>query len=141
METLKKEHDLPLPPADKVLFRKQMHCELYEIRQEAEEAYALDNEIDPVSDSAYHDVCLLLEILFNHNVPMADIGWLMDGGIGFEWRLRNNKGIATISVYGDNQVIYGASLGSRRRVKGTCPLSDLILLPNFLKMASEVFRE
>ena len=141
MEISQNELKVARSAADKTLFRKQVQYELDEIRQEAEEACALDNEIDPVPDSAYHDVCLLLEILFNHNVPMADIGWLMDGGIGFEWRLRNSKGIATISVYGDNQVIYGASLGSRRRVKGTCPLSDLILLPNFLKMASEVFRE
>ena len=141
MKTLQKEQDLPLPPVDKVLFRKRMQCELGEIRQEAAKVCALDNEIDPIPDSAYHDAYLLLEILFNYDVPIADIGWLTDGGIGFEWRSTDGKGIATISVYGDNQVIYGASLGSRRRVKGTCPLSDLILLPNFLKMAREVFRE
>ena len=85
METGQKEHDLPLPPADKVLFRKQVQRELDEIRQEAEEAYALDNEIDPIPDSAYRDAYLLLEILYDYDVPMADIGWLMDGGIGLEW--------------------------------------------------------
>jgi len=50
MEIEQKEHDLQLPPADKVLFRKQVQCELGKIRQEAEEACALDGEIDPVSE-------------------------------------------------------------------------------------------
>ncbi len=127
--------------ADKTLFRKQVQHELDEIRREVEEVCATDDEIDTVPDFAYRDAYLLLDILFNYDIPMADIGWLMDGGIGFEWRSRDGKSIATMSIYGDNQVIYGASLGSRRRVKGTCPLSDLILLPNFLKMVSEVFRE
>ena len=139
MEALQKERDLPLQPADKVLFRKQVQHELDEIRQEAEEACATDNEIDPVPDSAYRDAYLLLEILYDYNVPMADIGWLVDGGIGFEWRPGN--GIATMSIYGDGLVVYGASLGNERRVKGTCSLSDPILLPNFLKTLSTAFQE
>ena len=131
MTTLKKEHALPLPPADKVLFRKQVERELDEIRQEAEEAYALDKEIDRVPDSAYQDAFLLLETLFNYDVPTTDIGWLMDGGIGFEWRSTDGKGIATMSIYGDDQVVYGASLGSTCRVKGTCLLTDLAELARF----------
>ena len=27
----------------------------------------------------------LLDMLFHWDVPMPDIGWLADGGIGFEW--------------------------------------------------------
>jgi hypothetical protein len=134
METGQKEHNLPLPPADEVLFRKQIQRELDEIRQEAEEAYALDNEIDPVPDSAYHDANSLLEILFYNNIPMADIGWLMDGGIGFEWRSQHVKGIGTMSIYGDNKVIYGASLGSGHKDKGTCELTNLVKLVRFLPM-------
>ena len=64
METGQKEHNLPLPPADEVLFRKQIQRELGEIRREVEEAYASDNEIAPVPDSAYRDAYLLLEILY-----------------------------------------------------------------------------
>ena len=134
METGQKEHDLPLPPADKALFRKQVQRELDETRQEVEEAYALDNEIDHVPESAYRDAYLLLEILYDYDVPMADIGWLMDGGIGFEWRSTDGKGIGTMSIYGDNQVVYGASLGSTRKIKGTCLLTDLVLLIRFLPM-------
>ncbi len=139
MEIEQKEHNLPLPAADKVLFRKQVQRELDEIRQEAEEACAMDNEIDPVPDSAYRDAYLLLEILYDYEVPMADIGWLVDRGIGLEWR--PGDGIATISLYGDGLVVYGASFGNERRVKGTCSLSDPILLPNFLKTLSEAFQE
>ncbi len=134
METGQKEHDLPLPPADKVLFRKQGQRELDEIRQEAKEAYALDNEIDHVPESAYHDAYSLLEILFHNNVPMPDIGWLIDGGIGFEWRSTNGKGIATMSIYGDNLVVYGASLESGHKDKGTCKLTDYVKLVRFLPM-------
>lgn len=131
MKTLQKEQDLPLPPVDKVLFLKQGQRELDEIRQEAAKACALDNEIDPIPDFAYRDAYLLLEILFNYDTPMADIGWLMDGGIGFEWRSRDGKSIATMSIYGDNQVVYGAFLGGTRRVKGTCLLTDLASLVCF----------
>ena len=133
-----KEHNLPLPPADKVLFRKHVQRELDEIRQESEEAYALDNEIDSVPESAYQDASSLLEILFYNNIPMPDIGWLMDGGIGFEWRSQHVKGIGTMSIYGDNQVVYGASLGSGRKVKGTCKLTDLVELVRFLPILKDV---
>ena len=110
--------------------------QLQEVRQEVEEALELDNEIAPVPDTAYDDAYWLLKFLFvfNSNISMPDIGWLMDGGIGFEWRSVDRKGIATMSIYGNNQVVYGASLGNTRRVKGTCALSDLTSLGRFLTM-------
>jgi hypothetical protein len=134
METLQSELELAASSIGKVLFRKQVQRELDEIRQEAEEAYALDNEIDPVPDSAYHDVYAILDILCYNNVPMPDIGWLADGGIGFEWRSQHVKGIGTMSIYGDNKVIYGASLGSGHKDKGTCELTNLVKLVRFLPM-------
>ena len=134
MENAQNEHDLPLISTDKTLFRKHVQRELDEIRQEAEEAYALDNEIDPVPDSAYHDAYSVLDILFYNNVPMPDIGWLIDGGIGFEWRSMDSKGIGTMSIYGDNLVIYGASLENGRKDKGTCKLTDFVKLVRFLPM-------
>ncbi len=132
MENAQNEHDLPLISTDKTLFRKHVQRELDTIRQEAEEACTLDNEVDLVPDSAYHDAYSVLEILFYNNVPMPDIGWLVDGGIGLEWRSRHVKGIGTISIYGDNQVVYGASLGNKRRVKGICVLNDSVLLVRFI---------
>lgn len=108
--------------------------QLEEVRQEAEEACLLESEIDPIPEAAYDNTYWLLEMLFDYNAPMPDIGWLADGGIGFEWRSQDSKGIATISMYGDNQVIYGASLGGARRVKGTCNLSDLGKLTRFFRI-------
>ena len=117
------------------------HRQLEEIREEVEEACTLDSEIAPVPDMAYKEARLLLEMFFYCHVSMPDIGWLMDGGIGFEWRSRDSKGIATISIYGDNQVVYGAFFGSERRIKGTCPLSNLRSFTGFLKVLVILFSE
>ena len=113
--------------------------ELKEIRQDAEEAYASDNEIDPVPESAYDDAQRLLEILFRCNIPMADIGWAEDGSIGFEWR--PEEGIATVGLYGDNLVIYGAFFDNKRQVEGVCALSDLTMLKGFLIMLFPSFNK
>lgn len=132
METLQKQHDLPLPPADEVLFKKLVQRELDEIRQEAEQAYALDSEIDPVPDSAYRQTVVLLEILYNYDIPMPHIGWAEDGSIGLEWRPED--GIVTMGIYGDDDVIYGAFFQENRQVDGVCSLSDAVLLEGFLKI-------
>ena len=108
--------------------------QLQEVYQEVEEVCLSDDEIDPVPHSAYHDAYSLLEILFNNNVPMPDIGWLMDGGIGLEWRSQHVKGIGTMSMYGDNKVIYGASLENGQKDKGACEITDLVELFRFLPM-------
>ena len=131
METEQKEHNLLVPPTDTVLFRKQVQRELDEIRQEVEEVYALDNEIDPVPDSAYRQTVALLEILYNYNIPMPHIGWAEDGSIGLEWR--PSGGIVTMGIYGDDDVIYGAFFQENRQVDGVCNLSDTVLLEGFLE--------
>ncbi len=131
METLQKEHGLPLPPTDKMLFQKQVQRELDEIRQEAGQAFALDNEIDPVPDSAYRQTSVLLEILYNYNIPMPHIGWAEDGSIGLEWRPEG--GIVTMGIYGDDDVIYGVFFQENRQVDGVCNLSDTVLLEGFLE--------
>ena len=95
--------------------------ELEETREEAEEAYASDGQIDPVPNYAYDDARILLKIL-HRNVPIPDIGWAEDGSLGFEWRPGN--GIATVGLYGDNLVIYTAFFGEKRQVEGVCSLSD-----------------
>lgn len=115
--------------------------QLREVHQEVKEAYELDSEIDLIPDSAYDEAYWLLRVLSGCNISMPDIGWLMDGGIGFEWRSKDGKGIATISIYGDNQIVYGASLGNTRRVKGTCPLSNLRSLTGFLTILLVLFPE
>ncbi len=101
--------------------------QLQEIRLEVEEACELDSETEVVPESAYDEAYFLLNVL-HPVIPMPDIMWLEDGGIGFEWIAQRGKGIGTISLYGDNRVIYGISLGNRPRVKGTRALSDLAAL-------------
>lgn len=131
METGQKQHYQSLP-IDKALYRKQVQRELDEIRQEAENAYALDDEIDPVPDSAYRQTVVLLEILYNYDIPMPHIGWAEDGSIGLEWRPKD--GIVTMGIYGDDDVIYGAFFQENRQVDGVCSLSDAVLLEGFLKI-------
>jgi hypothetical protein len=112
--------------------------QLQEVYQEVMEAGAVDSEVDLIPYSAYQDAFWLLELLDYYNVPMPDIGWLMDGGIGFEWRSQNIKGIGTMSIYGDNQVVYGASLGIGSKIKGTSELTDLVLPVRFLPMLKDL---
>ena len=126
METRHKELDFVRPPVD-----DDAQQQLEEIRQEAMEASALDSEIDPVPDQAYDDARSLLKMLSHYNVPRPEIGWAEDGSLGFEWRPEN--GIATMGVYGDNHVIYGAFFHDKRQVEGICALSDTAMLQGFLK--------
>ena len=108
--------------------------QLQEIREEVEEAHELDSEIDLVPDSAYENANQLLDKILVWAVPMPDIGWLIDGGIGFEWWSKDGKGIGTISIYGDNKVVYGASgkvSSETIKIKGTCLLSNFASLHDF----------
>ena len=106
--------------------------ELQTVREEAEEAYVLDNDIDPVPESAYDDAQVLLKMLFDSNSPMPDIGWAEDGSLGFEWRPED--GIATMGIYGDSLVIYGAFFEDKRQVEGICTLADIAMLTGFMLM-------
>ena len=137
METLQKEHDLPLPPVDKVLFRKQVQSELDEIREEIEETCAVAKDVYPAPESAYEETTSLLEQM-PRGIPMPDMMWLEDGGIGLEWR--PGDGIVTMSLYGDNHVTFVAVLDDQHEIAGMCPLSDSILLPSFLATLPMLFR-
>ena len=132
------EFEFARPLAGKVLFRKHVQRELDEIRKEVEETCAVAEDVYRVPESAYEETFSLMAQM-PCDIPMPDMMWLEDGGIGLEWR--PGDGIATMSLYGDGLVVYGASLGNERRVKGACSLSDPILLPNFLKILSEAFQE
>lgn len=129
MEALENQFHFDFAPVDEVLFTKHAQ-QLVAIRQEAEEAYTLDNEIDPVPASAYDDARLLLKLLLRTGTPMPEIGWAEDGSLGFEWR--PGDGIATMGIYGDNLVIYGAFFDDKRQVEGICALSDPAMLSGFL---------
>ena len=137
METPQKKLDFVRPPVDEVLFRKQVQRELEDIREEVEETCALADDVKAVPESAYDEtLCLLKRI--PRNIPMPDMMWLEDGGIGLEWRPGN--GIATMGIYGDNLVIYGAFFSDKREVEGICSLSDTALLQGFLTTLKNLFQ-
>ena len=108
--------------------------QLLELREEVAESRALDTEIEPVPDTAYTGARCLLHILFKGNLPVPDIGWVIDGGIGFEWRSSDGKGIATMSIYGEHQIVYGVSSESVDRISGECALSDFVPLGRFFSI-------
>ena len=137
MEIGQKEHKLPLLPADKVLFQQHVQRELDDIRQEAENAYALDNEIDPVPDSAYDDALVLLEILSNYKMPMPDMSWAEDGSLSIGWY--PDDGMVIMGIYGDNLVIYDAFFDEKRQFEGICELSDIPVLSGFLTTLTNIF--
>ena len=112
--------------------------ELEDIREEVKEACSLDSSTAPVPDSAYEETVVFLQQI-SRDIPLPDMMWLEDGGIGFEWR--PGDGIATVSLYGDGFVTYGATWKGSREISGTCPLSDSILLPHFLNVLREFFRQ
>lgn len=101
------DFDFARSPADKILFLKHVQSELDEIREEVEETCAVVSEVEPVPEQAYNDTLSLMEQI-SHGIPMPDLMWLEDGGIGLEWR--PGEGIATISLYGDGNVICGVFL-------------------------------
>lgn len=119
---------------DKNLVREaQIIGGLNGIREEVKETCEIDCEIDndviPVPESAYVDTYSLLNQI-SSDIPVPDLMWLEDGGIGLEWRPRD--GIVTMSLYGDEHVTFVAIVGKQHKIAGTCPLSDQLLLPNFL---------
>ena len=111
--------------------------ELAEIHEEVKETCALAEDVHPVPEAAYDETRFLLAEV-SRNVPIPDIMWLEDGGIGLEWRPRD--GIVTMSLYGDNHVNFVAILGEQDKTAGTCPLSDSDLLTGFLATLPRLFR-
>lgn len=110
--------------------------ELVDIRAEVEETCAVADNVKAVPESAYEETLSLLKQL-QHNIPMPDMMWLEDGGIGVEWRPGN--GISTMSIYGDNLVIYGAFFSNTREFDGICSLSDTVLLDGFVTPLKALF--
>ncbi|MDE0085133.1 MAG: hypothetical protein OXU23_05440 [Candidatus Poribacteria bacterium] len=119
-------------------FNKKVQRELAKVCREAEKAYSLETEIDPVPDSAYDDLLSLIAVL-PEDIPAPDLGWAEDGSLSLGWHPED--GIVTMGIYGDKLVIYNAFFNDKRELNGICPLSDSILLPNFLTMLSEFFRQ
>ena len=137
MKILQDNFDLPLLPADRSLLRKHIQRELDEIREEVEETCKVAEDVYRVPKSAYEETFSLLEQM-PRDIPMPDMMWLEDGGIGLEWR--PGDGIATMSLYGDGLVVYGAFSPNNREIAGVCPLADTAFLPGFLTTLAHLFQ-
>lgn len=111
--------------------------ELDEIREEVEETCTVADDVYRVPESAYSETLSLLTRV-HRNIPMPDMMWLEDGGIGLEWRPGN--GIVTMSLYGDEHVTFVAILSNQHKIAGTCPLIDSSVLPGFLATLPLLFR-
>lgn len=131
------EVELVHSSSEKMQFKKQVESALDEIRQEVENAYALDNKINPVPDSAYNDALVLLKILCNYKIPMPDIGWAEDGSLSVGWY--PDEGLVTMGIYGDNLVIYNAFFEEKRQFEGICELSDTPVLSGFFSTLTNSF--
>ena len=112
--------------------------ELAEIREEVKETCAVAKDVHSVPEAAYDETRSLLAQV-SRNVPVPDIMWLEDGGIGLEWR--PGDGIVTMSLYGDDHVTFVAILGNQHKIAGTCPLSNSSLLAGFLAILPLLFRQ
>lgn len=126
-----------LPPAE-MQSRIHVEKELAEIREEVKETCEIDSEVSPVPEQAYEETLDLLKRIHS-DVPVPDIMWLERGGIGLQWSPENS--IVTMSLYGDNHVNYVAILGKQYEIAVTCPLSDQLVLPNFLETLSILFQQ
>ena len=131
------EVELVHSSSEKMQFKKQVESALDEIRQEAENAYALDNKIGHVPDSAYNDVLILLDFLCNYKIRMPDIGWAEDGSLSVGWY--PDEGLVTMGIYGDNLVIYNAFFEEKRQFEGICELSDTPVLSGFFSTLTNSF--
>ena len=130
MEILQSPRVLSRPQADRTLFRKHIQRELNEIREEVEETCVLADDVEPVPESAYIETLSLLEQM-SYDIPIPDMMWLEDGGIGLEWR--PGGGIVTMSLYGDRHVVYCAYFSKNQEIAGICPLNETAFLRGFLQ--------
>ena len=139
MTTLQRKLDFARPPSvDDLYFFSMDKAEraLEEIREEVAETGASVGDVDFVPEAAYDETLSLLNRL-HYRVPMPNI-MSLEGGIGLEWR--PERGIVTMSLYGDNHVTFVAMLADEHEIAGTCPLSDSVFLPSFLATLPILFR-
>ena len=112
---------------------EEIEQNLLEIRQETEEIYKIDNEIDRIDERAYGDIRLLLKTIdkTNPRIPMPDLDWADDGSLNTTWIHKDD--IITMGVYGNNTVIFTLYFEEKRQVSGVCEISDRSILNGFLQ--------
>ncbi len=124
-----------------VFNKEEIEQNLLEIRQETEEIYETDNEIDRIDEMAYSDIRLLLNTIneANPRIPMPDLDWAEDGSLNTTWVHEDD--IITMGVYGNNVVHFTLYFEEKRQVSGVCELSDRSILNGFLQTLDNILHE
>lgn len=110
---------------------------LNEVKHEAEQARLLDNDIEKIKSQAYHDSDAVIKEIYDVGVSMPEVDWNEDGSINLSWFLKTG-GTSTISLYGDDYVIYNTYLEPDNYVRSVCKISDGLLLPKLIGILSNI---
>jgi hypothetical protein len=105
---------------------------LREVMLESQQLSEDDEGSTAISAEAYQEAETMLRLV-RSQLPMPDITWLPDGGIGFEWRT-NADNVFTVSFYGNGKAIYAALHGQGNEVSGigSFPYSSDVMFTAFL---------
>ena len=91
------------------------------VMREAQTVSEVDPETETIPRTAYDEAIFILIPMAAH-VPMPEFTWLIDGGLGMEWRHEDK--IFTLSLYGDGHVIFTGIFGDENEMSGISPISD-----------------
>ena len=111
-------------------WRIEIGQELTKIRKEAE----TDNPPVVILESTYNHTFHFLSNYCRH-VPMPHITW-GEKDIGLEWW--TDDGIATVSIFEDETIIYGISINKHLAVDGICSIHDSSFLRGFMATLEEL---
>ena len=112
---------------------------LREVRAEAEEERLLDQDLDPIPDTAYEDVGQFFKTLnelisgaFTRVIPQPDIMPLDNGEICLEWRAKQK--IFTLSFSGDGHIVFAGIFSEENRARGILTFS----MPHLIAILSMI---
>lgn len=120
---------------------EEIEQRLLEIRQETEEIYEIDNEVDMVDEEAYRDIRLLLNTInqTNPHISMPELNFAADGSLNATWIHKGN--LIRMGVYGNNLVHFNFYFEEGRQMSGVCELSDSSILNGFLQILANILQE
>ena len=110
---------------------------LNEVKHEAEQARLLDSDIEKIKNETYDDSDAVMKEIYDVGVSMPEVDWNEDGSINLSWFLKTG-GTSTISLYGDDCVIYNAYLDPDNYVRSVCKIRDGLLLPKLIGILSNI---
>ena len=119
------------------LQQSYMEFFLNKVKHDVEKARLLDSDIEEIKNEAYEDTAIVMKKIYDAGVSSPEVDWNEDGSINLSWLLKTG-GTSTISVYGDNHVIYNTYLGPDNYVRSVCKIRDRLLLPKLIGILSNI---